>query len=150
MKAFKFKLESVIQLRESKQAEAQQDHAAAGRILEAALTELAESRAGHNALVQQLEEMQRATFRPAERDILWSALKYQKDHCNRLQHKADLAVKDREVKREKLLAAQSEHEAMLKLREKDELEYNRVAAQAERAMVDDLVNSRHAARQRPG
>jgi len=150
MKPFQFKLESVLHLRERNQTEAQQSHAAAGRRLETLLAELSESEAEHKALAQQLEDMQRSTFRPAERDIIWNALKYQKDHCGRLQQKADAAVKDLEEKREKLLAAQSEHEAMVKLREKDEQEYNRAAEHADRAMVDDLVNARHAAKQKPG
>jgi flagellar FliJ protein len=148
MKAFQFKLESVLQLRERNEAEAQQQHAAAGRRLEAILAELAEAEAEHKALTGQLGDMQRSTFRPAERDILWNALKYQKDHCERLKQKADNAVKDLAEKREKLLAAQSEHEAMVKLREKDQQEHNRTADKAERAMVDDLVNARHAAKKR--
>jgi flagellar export protein FliJ len=150
MKPFLFKLQSVLQLRERNQAEAQQHHAAAGRRLEAILAELAEAEAEHKSLTQQLQEMQGSTFRPAEREMLWNALKYQKDLCGRLQQKSEIAAKDLEEKREKLLAAQSEHEAMVKLREKDELEYNRTAEQAERAMVDDLVNAQHSAKKRTG
>ena len=149
MKPFQFKLESVLHLRERNQTEAQQSHAAAGRRLEALVAELAEAETEHKARARELEALQRATFRPPERDILWNGLKYQKDHCGRLEQKADHAVKDLKERREKLLAAQSEHEAMVKLREKDEVEYNRVAELAERAMVDDIVNSRHVAKQRP-
>jgi flagellar FliJ protein len=150
MKAFKFKLESVLHLRERKEAEAQQEHATAGRRLEASLTELAEAETEHKSLATQLEAMQRGNFRPAERDILWIGLNYQKSLCTRLQQRVDLAVKDLEEKREKLLQAQSEREAMVKLREKNVQEYDRAAEQAQRAMVDDLINSRYAAKQRVG
>ena len=147
MKQFQFKLESVLRLRERTESEAQQNHAAAGRRLEAVLGELAEAEAEHNALAQQLQDMQRSNFRPAERDMLWNALKYQKDHCGRLQQKADMAVKDLQEKREKLLAAQSEHEAMVKLQEKEKQEYNLLAEKEQRAVVDDIINARHSAKQ---
>jgi flagellar protein FliJ len=150
MKNFQFKLESVLQLRERTEAEAQQNHAAAGRRLEAAVVELAEAETEHKSLATQLGDMQRGSFRPAERDILWKALNYQKGLCTRLQQNVDLAVKDLEEKRAMLLKAQSECQAMVKLREKGKLEYSRAADSAQRAMVDDLVNSRHAAKQRFG
>jgi len=148
MKQFQFKLQSVLQLRERVETEAQQMHAAAGRRLEAILSELAEAEAEHKSLAEQLQNMQKSTFRPAERDMLWNALKYQKDHCGRLQQKADIAVKDLEEKRDKLLQAQSDREAMVKLQEKEQIEHNRQAENEERAMVDDISSARHTARQR--
>jgi len=146
MKQFKFKLESVLLLRERNEATAKQNHAAAGRRLEELLAELAEAEEEHKSLTEQLAQIQKSTFHPAERDILWNAVKYQKTLCEKLQQKADQAVKDLEEKRLKLLAAQSEREAMTKLQEKEQVEYNRVAANGERAMIDDIVNARHSAK----
>jgi flagellar FliJ protein len=150
MKKFEFKLGSVLQLRERVEAEAQQHHAAAGRRLEALLAELAEAEEEHKRIAEQLENMQKSTFRPAERDMVWNSLKYQKDLCGRLQQKADFAVKDLAEKREKLLEAQSEKEAMVKLQEKEQQDYNRTAQQQESAMIDDIVNARHSANQKNG
>jgi len=93
--------------------------------------------------------MQKSSFRPAEREILWKALKYQQEHCTRLTQKADLAVKDLEEKRVLLLAAQSDREAMTKLQEKERQEYDQTAEKEEREMIDDLVNARHSAKRSP-
>jgi flagellar protein FliJ len=149
MKQFEFKLQSVLQLRERKEAEAQQNHAAAGRRLEAILAELAEAEAEQKSLAEQLGQLQKSSFRPAQRDMLWNALKYQESLCVRLKQKSDFAIKDLAEKREKLLEAQSEREAMTKLQEKEHEEHNRTAQKQEGAMVDDIVNARHAAKQRP-
>ena len=145
MKRFTFKLESVLQLRERAEAEAQQHHAAAGRRLEALVAELNEAEAEFKALAEQLENLQRSSFRPAEHDLLWSALNQQRDHCGRLTQKVEIARNDLEAKREMLLAARRDHEGILKMREHEEQEHARLAEQEERGMIDDIVNARHAA-----
>jgi flagellar FliJ protein len=143
MKQYKFKLESVLSIRERAETEAQQSHAAAGRRLESILSELSEAEEELKRLNEQLEGMQRSTFRPAEREILWNALKYQKDLCARLEMKAEIARKDLEEKREVLLDARRDHEAMVKMEEKDHEEYKRLAELEERSMIDDIVSARH-------
>ena len=150
MKPFKFKLESVLNLRERAEAEAQQSHAAAGRRLEAILRDLNEAEEEHKRLNQQLAGIQRSSFRPAEREILWNALKYQKDLCGQLALKMDAARKELEVKRQALLDARRDHEAMMKMQEKDLLEHTRLAQQEEALMIDDIVSARHSARRRNG
>ena len=148
MKAFKFKLESVLNLRERAEAEAQQHHATAGRRLEAILAELNEAEDEFKRLTEQLATMQRSSFRPAEREIVWNALAYQKDLCARLTLKAENARKELEEKRQALLNARSDHEAMMKLQEKDLQEHSRLAELAERSMIDDMVSARHTANRR--
>jgi flagellar export protein FliJ len=145
MKQFHFKLESVLQLRERAETEAQQVHAAAGRRLETALSELNEAEAECKQLGAQLAQMQVSTFRPAEREILWNALKYQQDHCIQLTQKADNARRDVEDKLQRLLSARQDHEEMVTLMEKERHEHARLAEQEEWAMIDDIVNARHTA-----
>jgi len=144
MKKFQFKLESVLKLRERAETEAQQSHAAAGRRLEALLTELAQAESEFKQLAAQLQNVQQSSFRPAERDILWNGVKYQQDLCARLTQKVDFARKDLEEKLQHLLDARRDHEAMVKLLEKEQQEHNRLAELEERAMIDDIVNARHA------
>jgi flagellar export protein FliJ len=150
MKAFKFKLETVLTLREKAENEARQHHAAAGRRLEAVIAELNEAEEEQKRLTEQLEGMQRSSFRPAEREIFWNALNYQKEMCARLAVKVENARKDVEQKLQVLLDARQEHEAMMKIQEKDLQEYNREAERQERAMIDDIVTARHSSTQRQG
>jgi len=150
MKPFKFKLESVLTLRERAETEAQQHHAAAGRRLETTLAELNEAEEELKRLTEQLACVQRSSFRPAEREILWNASKYQQELCARLTLKAETARKDLEEKRQALLDARRDHEAMMKMEEKDLQEHTRLAQQEERLMVDDIVSARHGANRRQG
>ena len=151
MKRFQFRLESVLHLRERAETEAQQDHAAAGRRLETTLSELSEAEAEFKRLAAQLEEIQQASFRPADREILWNASKYQQDYCGQLTQKVELARKDLEAKLQRLLTTRQDHEAMVTLMEQERREHARLAEQEERAMIDGIVNSRHsAARRRRG
>jgi flagellar export protein FliJ len=145
MKAFKFKLDSILKLRESAESVARQNHAAAGRRLEAIQTELNEAGEENKRLAEQLTGIQRATFRPAQREILWNALKYQQDLCARLAVKLENARKDLEERRQALLAARAAHEAMLKMLENARKEHTQLAQQEERSMIDDIINARHAA-----
>jgi len=146
MKAFKFKLESVLNLRERAMSEARQAHAAAGRLLEIALAELSDAEADHKRLAEQLGGLQRSSFRPADRERLWNALNYQKALCVELEAKAGRARAELEQKRQALLAARRDHEALLRLQEKQRTEHAQAAELAERAMIDDIVNARHAAK----
>ena len=150
MKPFKFKLESVLNLRERAEAQAQQSHAAAGRRLEEILRQLNEAEEELTRLAQQLAGLQSSSFRPAQREMLWNALKYQKDLCARLALKVDIARKDLEVKRQMLLDARRDHEAMMKMQQKNLQEHTRLAEQEERLMIDDIVSARHTAHRRQG
>jgi flagellar FliJ protein len=145
MKKFVFRLESVLQLRERGETEAQQEHAAAGRRLEAAVLEMAEAEAESKRLATQLEDVQRSAFRPADRDILWNALRYQQDYCGQMTQRVEHSRKDLEEKLQRLLTARQDHEAMVTLKEQEKKEHARLAEQEERAMIDDIVNARHTA-----
>jgi flagellar export protein FliJ len=145
MKSFTFKLDSVLNLRERAKKQAQLLYAEAGRQLEAALEEHRAALAEEQRIADSIAELQRATFRPAEREMLWKALAWQRDSCAQLLAAVDAARKELESKREALLSARREHEAMLRLREKQLTAWQRDAQLAEIAMIDDIVNARHAA-----
>ena len=147
MKAFKFKLDSILKLRKGAESVAQQNHGAAGRRLETALSELAEAEEEQKRFIDKLAGVQRASFRPVDREILWNAFKYQKDLCGRLGVQVAGARKELEEKRQLLLAARADHEAMLKMQEKAQKEHTQLAQQEERSMIDDKVNARHSALQ---
>jgi flagellar export protein FliJ len=149
MKTFKFRLTSILKLRESAETEAQQNHAAAGRRLDLILTELTQAQQDQKQSTEQLSDIQKSTFRPSDREILWNALKYQQDLCARLTVKAENARKDLEHRRQELLAARADHQALLKILEKDRREHTLLAEQEERSMIDDIVNARHAALRSP-
>jgi flagellar export protein FliJ len=146
MKRFKFALESVLQLRARAEIEAQQHHAAAGRALDEAKAEFSVAESEWKQLVAQLGELQGSTFVPAERHIIWNATNQKKDECKALAQKVELAARELDVKRQALLAARRDHEAMLKLREKQPLEHSMAAERSDRALIDDVINARHVAR----
>jgi flagellar export protein FliJ len=146
MKHFIFHLESVLQLRSRAEAEAQQLHAAAGRLLDEARAEFIAAENQWHQLVAQLGDLQKSSFNPADRAILWDATNNKKDELKALAQKVDLAAKELDLKRQVLLAARRDHEAMLKLKENRRQDYNVTAERSDRAMVDDIVNAGHMAR----
>jgi flagellar export protein FliJ len=151
MKAFKFKLESILMLREQAKAVSEQNHAAASRRLELVLLELSRAAEEAGRLAGMLERMQRTSFRPAERDVIWNGMRQQQQVCAELNAKVETARKELEEKRCALLAANADFEAMVKLREKARVDHARAAELAENAMIDDIVSARHAAMRRdPG
>jgi flagellar export protein FliJ len=144
MKKFRFKLDAVLQMRQHAETEAQRAFAAAMQVYEDIMAELRNAEAGHEHLALQLQQM--ATFRPAQHDMLWDGLKFQKQLCGKLRQKSEAAANEAAIKRQKLLKAQAETEALVRLREKQQREHARLAGQEETSMIDDIINARHAAR----
>lgn len=150
MKAFKFKLHSILTLRERAEDEAQQRHAEAGRKLDELTLELNRARSDYAGMIEKLEGVQRASFRPAERDNLWKSLKSQQEHCGSLAQKVDAARRELEHKRQALLTASTDRQAMRKMEEKGRREHTNEAQRQESSMIDEIVNARHTMRAEGG
>jgi flagellar protein FliJ len=150
VKIFRFKLQSVLELRKRAENEAQQAHAEAGRKLEAALVAVAEAEGEAQAIIEDMAAMQNsaAAFKPIDREILWNGLRAKQQLAAKLKQVAELAAKEVEEKRAKLLHAQSEYQAMERLRDKAKQTYQHEMDLRESAAIDDIVNARYAAKGR--
>lgn len=136
--AGKFKLQSVLNYRQSLEDQAQQLLTASLQKRAELETELAHQRSSLQSYDNQLRERQRDGLTVAEMDIFEAQI----HHCRRLMAKlqTDLERLEEQIicQRNDLLQAARDRQVMGKLKEKQESEYRLELSRKERAMLDEI------------
>ena len=132
--AGKFKLQSVLNYRQSLEDQAQQLLTASLQKRAELETELAHQRSSLQSYDNQLRERQRDGLTVAEMDIFEAQI----HHCRRLMAKLQTDLEQIIGQRNDLLQAARDRQVMGKLKEKQESEYRLELSRKERAMLDEI------------
>jgi flagellar export protein FliJ len=148
MKAFRFRLDSVLTLRASAENKAQENHARALHAVARAERDLSDARAELERLHEGLESSRARRFRRNDQIIALNAIGYQQSICERNAERLEHLKKEAQARLQDLLTAKREHEVLLRLRSKQATAHLREVERREQLAVDDLVMARFAANSR--
>lgn len=146
MKIFKFRLESVLALRERAEEKAKEEYGVALQALALAQQSLQDAIGLRDELSMAFVERQRRGIQPAEHCIFWRALEQWEEECRRRKEVAHKAVMETEGKREAMIEARRNHEKLLRLKTRQQQVHQDAAIRQEENMIDDIVGARYAAR----
>ena len=146
MKAFRFRLESVLMLRTREEDRAREICAAALRNQSAATSALASGNAELEACHEALSRKRAQCTNRTEQLLLLSALQQQKSHCERLV--TVCAAADREVvaRRADLLIARRKREALSSLKDQQRAAHRSAEERQEEGQIADIITARHVLR----
>jgi len=146
MRAFLFRLESVLTLRAAKENTTRESHARALQVVARAEWDLAEAQTELERLHKALQSSRIGRFRRNDQIISLNAISYQRAICERQAERLAYLREQAKARLRELLAAKRAHEVLQRLRIKQETEHRRAAERHEQLMVDDLMMARFGAR----
>lgn len=147
MKPFRFRLQSVFDLRGRALDEAKQAYALAVQAVEAALRELQDAAAELDRLERRIAESRTRTFLAHEHDTQWSGLRVQSAECDRLAGCLRQARYDAELRRQEMIEARMAHETLVGLRTRQQQDHAAASRRREDAELDELATAAFARRQ---
>jgi flagellar export protein FliJ len=143
MKAFRFRLESVLTMRTREEDRAREACAAALRNQSAVIASIAtangELEACHAAIARQRAGRTNRT----EQILLLSALQQQQSHCERLLIRRAAADRDVAARRAELMAARRKREPLSNLKERQRLAHRLEMERRQEATISDIISARH-------
>ena len=148
MKAFVFRLESVLSVRAIAEKKAQETYAHALQAVMRAARELADAQADLERLQKTLGLARSGGGSTNDQIISLNAIGYQKQLCERDAERLRLSEEEAQKRLQELLEAKRAHEALLRLRSRQHAQYVQEEMRREQVAVDDLVSARYAARRR--
>jgi flagellar export protein FliJ len=148
MKAFTFRLETVLSLRAGEEKIAQENYARALQHVSRAEQELADAQADLERLHMALESNRGGRFTKNDQLISLNAIKYQQSICERDAERLEHAKQEAEHRLADLIDAKRAHEILLRLKSKQQSAHAREADCREQTAIDDMVTARHGAGQR--
>ena len=145
MKAFAFRLESVLLLREREEQAAQREYAEALQALNVAQRLLEDAERLRDELDEAFAERRKHGFRAAEQNIYWTSMVKHHEGCKLRAENFAKAVEGVELLRLQMLEAKRKHETMLHLKEKQQRVYKEAERHADELLIDDMISARYAA-----
>lgn len=145
MKAFVFRLQSVLLLREREEQAAQQEYAAALQALLVAQRLLQDAERLRDELDEAFAERRQHGFRAAEQNIFWASMMKHHEGCRLRAENFAKSAAEVERLRLQMLEAKRKSETMLHLKEKQQLAYKEAERHADDLLIDDMVSARYAA-----
>ena len=146
MKAFRFRLDSVLTLRAAKENEAKERYALALSAVARAERELANAQTDLERLHEGLESSRTRRFRRNDQIISLNAISYQRSICERNAERLAHSRQEARSRLQDFLTAKRAHEALLRLRAKQQAEHLHEAERREQLAVDDFVMARFVAK----
>ena len=143
MKAFRFRLETVLTIRTLEEERVREVCAVALRNQATVNVELTNANAELEACHETLSRQRAARTNRTEQLLLLSALQQQKSNCERLL--ARCAATDREVAthRAELLIVRRKREALTHLKERQHAAHRLAQDRQEEALIADIISARH-------
>lgn len=144
MKAFRFRLQPVQDLRERELDAAQIAHAAAARQAEDVRQFLKTARSRMIALER--HDHGSAPFRAHQREQQWNALLQQKEECAGLESALAQALAEAENLRLELVAAQVKHDTLARLSARQQQAHRHDSLRREQVALDEIATAAFARR----
>lgn len=144
MKAFRFRLQTVRDLRQRELDTAQAAHADAIREAEGISQFLEAARARHAELERQI--CGSTTFRPHQRQQQWNAILQQKVECAQLEAALAEVLAVVERLRLALVAAQVKHDTLARLSDRQQQAHRQESLRREQADLDEIATAAFARR----
>jgi flagellar export protein FliJ len=145
MKIFKFRLDSVLFLREREEQAAVLEYTRALEAMAQAHHALSDSRNLRDRMSAAFAERRKHGFRAAEQDIFWNAMRQRHEECKQRGELFEKTVKDAEKRRAAMFTARRKREMVLLLKSKQLQAHQTGERHAEELQIDDIVSSRYAA-----
>ena len=145
MKAFVFRLQSVLLLREREEQAAQQAYGLALQALSVAQQLLKDAENLRDELGAVFAERRRHGFRAADQNIYWASMLKRDEECKLRAEHFKKTAQEVDRLRSEMLEAKRKFETLLHLKDKQHLAYKEAERHADELMVDDLVSARYAA-----
>ena len=143
MKAFRFRLETVLTIRTREEDRVRELCAAALRNQSAAVAALATGNAELESCHDSLSKKRAEKTNRTEQLLLHSALQQQNSHCERLVAKCAAADRDVATRRAELLIVRRKREALTHLKERQHAAHQLAQDRQEEALIADIISARH-------
>ena len=146
MKPFIFRLDSILKLRAREETQARERFDQSMQTRFRAELELSEARTELDSREQAIAEKRAGRASGNDHIVLLNAAQQQRECCARLTARLDAARKEMETHRELFQTARRKHQAVLRLRERQQRTHVAAEERREENAISDLIISRHALR----
>ena len=145
MKIFKFRLDSVLLLREREEQAAVLEYTRALETMARAHHSLSDARNLRDTMSAAFAERRKHGFRASDQDVFWNAMQQRHEECRQLAECFEKTVREAETRRAAMFAAKRKREMVVHLKSKQFLAHENAETRAWELQIDDIVSARYAA-----